>query len=260
MFFVLSKIVWFILAPLNVALILLTGAMLAMTFKYNRIARRLGIAAFVVLFVFAVLPTGPLLIRYLETRHPAPADIPRPVQGIIALGYGFDADQGFRHGDPQLTGGADRITTFMKLGRDYPWAKLVYTGGQGSLAQSGTPEAAMIRPFLKNLGFNPGRRLVTEDASRTTYENAQRSRELVKPKPGDRWLLVTSAWHMPRALGAFNAAGWAVTPYPTDYLMPARYDFIGNLQLSHIAIKEIIGIAGYSATGRWSAEFLPSPP
>jgi len=252
MFFVLSKILWFILAPFNLALILLTGAMLAMALKYHRIARRLGIAAFAILFLFGVLPTGPLLTHYLETRYPLPAAIERPVHGIILLGGAIDTGQGLTHGAPQLKSTADRITTFATLGRQYPWARLVFTGGDGSLTQNEGREGDLIRPVLATIGFTPGKRLRIENASRTTAENAAYTKDLMQPKAGERWLLVTSASHMPRAIGAFNAVGWTVIPYPSDFLTPGRQDFLGNMQLSHVALKEMLGIAAYAGTGSWS--------
>src|SRR5690606_15069884 len=114
----------------------------------------------------------------------APNPMPRPVHGIIVLGGAIDSDMGLHHGTPQLGATADRVAAFVDLGRQYPWAKLVYSSGQGSLSQSGTPEAQMAREVLAGFGFNPGRRLIIEDASRTTYENAVLSLEKVQPKPG----------------------------------------------------------------------------
>lgn len=254
MFFILSKLLWFLLAPLNLALILLTGAMLAMTLKHNLIARRLGIAAWVALIVLAVLPTGYIVTRYLETRYPIPGAIQKPVTGIIVLGGSILNEQGLDHGVPQLKATADRLTTFAQLGRQYPRARLVFTGGEGSFAQAEIKEAALVPRALSMLGFNPGKRLLVEDQSRTTWENALFSKELVQPKPGERWILVTSAFHMPRAMGVFRAVGWPVIPYPADYLTPGRQDFLGNMLLSHLAIKEMLGIASYRLTGKWSSE------
>lgn len=254
MFFILSKLVWFVLAPFNLALIVLTGAMLAMKLNRNRTARAMGIAAWLILIVFGVLPTGQLMTRWLENKYPQITEVERPVTGIIVLGGGIDTDVGNARHVPQLKSTADRITTFVDLGRRYPWAKLVFTGGDGTLTQNSVKEGDMIRPLLATMGFNPKNRLRIEDQSRTTYENAVLTKEMIQPKPGERWVLVTSASHMPRAIGAFNAAGWSVIPYPADYLTPGKQDFLGNMQLSHVALKEFIGTATYALTGKWKRD------
>lgn len=253
MMFLLSKILWFIIAPFNLALFALTGAMLCMYLKMHAPARMLGIAAWAILIVFGVLPTGQLLTHYLETRYAAPDPMPSRVAGIIVLGGALNTDQGMTHGVPQLDASADRINAFVTLSRKYPSAKLLYTAGIGTVAQNGMAEGAMIRDLLPSYGFTPNWRFSVEDKSRTTAENAVFSKDMMNPKPGQTWLLVTSAWHMPRAIGAFRAQGWDVTPYPADYLTPTRPGFLGNMQLSHIAIKEIVGIAMYAATGKWKA-------
>jgi uncharacterized SAM-binding protein YcdF (DUF218 family) len=259
MFFLLSKIVWFILTPFNLALFALTGAMLAMYIKRHKLARTLGITSWAILMIFAVLPTGQLMIRPLESRYPVPTEIERPVKGIIVLGGTMYPDIGLSRGAPQLMSTADRLTAFADLGRKYPWAKLVFTSGQGSVAQDGIPEAAMIRDMLGIMGFYPNKRLIIEDRARNTWENAKFSKRLVNPKPGERWILVTSASHMPRAVGVFRKLGWDVIPYPTDYFTAGKggktgSSYITNMLMAQAALKEYIGIAVYSLTDKWKAE------
>ena len=110
----------------------------------------------------------------------------------------------------------------------------------------------------------PASRLVLEDKSRNTEENAVFTKRLVDPKPGERWLLVTSAWHMPRSVGAFRRAGWEVLPWPVDYRSGASYgetlenslpDKLGNLDG---AVHEWLGMLGYRLMGR-SATLFPGP-
>lgn len=258
MFFILSKILWFFVAPFNLGLSLLTGAMIAMYLKRAQLARVCGIAAWCVLIVFGVLPTGQLMMRSLESQYSVPTDIKR-VNGIIMLGGVMDTDIGLSRGNAQMISTADRLTTFVALGRQYAGAKMVFTSGQGSIAQDGVPEGQMVRDALSALGFKPGQRLVIEDQSRNTWENAVLSKDLVKPKDGQTWLLVTSASHMPRAVGVFKKAGWDVLPYPSDYVTAGPggktvTTFLTNMQMSHTALKEYIGIAVYALTGKWSTE------
>jgi uncharacterized SAM-binding protein YcdF (DUF218 family) len=77
-------------------------------------------------------------------------------------------------------------------------------------------EAVIAKRFFMNLGVDESR-IVLEGRSLNTAQNAAFTRALVMPQPGQRWLLVTSASHMPRAVGAFRRAGFSVIPYPTGY-------------------------------------------
>ncbi len=261
MMFVASKMLWFLLAPFNLALFALTGAMIAMALHRPHLARKLGILSFVILLVFAVLPTGRVLVHALESRYPMPDPMPPRVSGIILLGGALETAQGTMYGTPQLKSSADRINQFVTLARRYPRARLVFTGGVGELGGGGTPEGAMIRDMLGTYGFYPGARLSVEDRSRTTAENVTLTKAMMQPRDDQVWLLVTSAWHMPRSVGAFRAQGWNVTPAPADYLTGGdqRLSFLDNLTLSHVAVKEIIGIAAYAITGKWTNDHVPPP-
>ncbi len=264
MFFFLSKLLWFFAMPLNLAVFALTAAMVAMHKKRHRVARACGIAAWGILVVFGVLPTGRIMLEGLENRYEAPAPMPPRVHGIVVLGGAVDSDIGLSRGAPQLNGAADRIGTFADLARRYPWARLVYTGGVGTLSGKGTAEAQMARAVLATYGLNPPRnRLLVEDASRTTAENAAMAKEIAMPRPDQTWLLVTSAWHMPRALGAFRAAGWNVLPYPADYRtagpggITSQSGFLANMDMAHTALKEYIGICAYVLAHKWATTTQP---
>ncbi|MET0257687.1 MAG: YdcF family protein, partial [Methylobacterium sp.] len=109
------------------------------------------------------------------------------------------------------------------------------------------------------------RRLVLEDRSRTTRENALLTRELLQPQSGQVWLLVTSAAHMPRSVGCFRAAGFDVLPYPTDYQTPGGASIwepssatVRNVEKVHFAIREYLGLVAYRLTGKIGALF-PAP-
>jgi uncharacterized SAM-binding protein YcdF (DUF218 family) len=149
------------------------------------------------------------------------------------------------------------------LARQFPDAKLVFTGGTGSLLEPNLREADAAARFLYRLGVDPSR-VLFERKSRNTFENAVFTRQAVQPGPADRWLLVTSARHMPRAVGAFRQAGWRVDPFPVDYrtrrtLNPWRnLNFSARLGALRAALREWVGLAFYYATGRSSALF-PAP-
>ena len=108
-------------------------------------------------------------------------------------------------------------------------------------------------------------RLVAEDKSHNTVENARFSKALADPKPGERWLLVTSAYHMPRAIGIFRQAGFPVEAYPVDWRTRGAIDLMmpfdsltGGLRRTDTAVREWVGLFAYWITGQ-SAALFPAP-
>ena len=136
----------------------------------------------------------------------------------------------------------------------HPHLRLLFTGGEGDLLASGEPEAVQARAFFESLGV-PAQRMQFEFRSRTTYENAVLTAALPGVDKTRPWLLVTSAWHMPRALATFRAAGWNVTPYPVDYRTGTRtpwteYSLVDSLRRWQIALHEWAGLLAYRIAGR----------
>jgi len=134
----------------------------------------------------------------------------------------------------------------------------VFSGGSGRLKNTilGQPNIPSVAvDFFVSLGIDPDR-ITWEDQSRNTAENARFSNEFAVPASGEAWALVTSAFHMGRALASFEAAGWGeITPHPVDYRTGRFIDGIGwklagNLEVLNIAIKEWVGRLAYRVTGR----------
>jgi uncharacterized SAM-binding protein YcdF (DUF218 family) len=122
----------------------------------------------------------------------------------------------------------------------------------------------MVGGALASLGLDPAR-LTLESASRTTAENARLTARLVAPRPGETWWLVTSAFHMPRAVSAFRAAGFPVVAYPIDHRTGGIADALRpfasvseGLRRTDVAAREWIGLLAYRASGRTSTLF-PEP-
>src|SRR5262249_16240007 len=169
-----------------------------------------------------------------------------------------------RGGDSEPNEAAERIPVIGELARKYPSARILYSGGNASFALPGGSEAPIAAALLETFGV-PARRLILEGKSRTTAENAEFSRRLAMPKPGERWLLVTSAYHMPRSIGAFRKAGFAVEAYPVDYRTTGPtalwipFDSMATgLRRTDIATREWAGLLAYWLTGR-SSELFPAP-
>lgn len=264
MFFVLSKLFWLIGEPINLLLIL---GVIGVVLSFGRTARfghGLTAVAMVLLAIVGFSPLGALLLQPLESRFPPPpANLAEPT-GIIVLGGAIDPDLTKAHGVPTLLASAARLTTGAALARRYPKARLVFTGGSADIAGGGASEAPPVRKLWLSLGV-PAAQMTFEEKSRNTWENAVFTRALVHPKPNETWLLVTSAWHMPRSMGIFRKVGFNVIAYPVDY---ETYGDKRDWQPPHLAVAEMgmldnamhewIGLVAYHLTGKTSAWF-PAP-
>jgi uncharacterized SAM-binding protein YcdF (DUF218 family) len=212
------------------------------------------------LTVIGVLPIGAWLLAPLENRFPPPP-LPRAVDGIIALGGGIDLEVSAARDQLAVDEAAERLVMLVTLGRRYPQARLVFTGGSGALLGSASSEAVAVKQALRGLGGDL-ERMVFEDRSRTTFENARYSRALLDPKPGECWLLITSAYHMPRAVGVFQSVGWNVMPYPVDYRTTGarrsfgRHDVAYRLQEFDLAAHSWLGLLAYYLMN-WTSDLLP---
>jgi len=258
--FVLSKILWGLATPGSVLFLLLCGALL---WHRRRPALSRGLLGLVLLIFAAValLPVARWLAAPLEQRFPLPGPLAK-VDGIIVLGGAIDQDETGNPDQPALNDAAERVTSFAALARHYPDARLIYTGGSGAVRNQQVREADLAKPLLQSLGVDSTRTIYERD-SRTTWENAVYSRKLADPKPGETWLLVTSAWHMPRAVGCFRKVGWNVVPYPVNYLGKHRPDWvsldvIAQLHFIGLVEKEWIGLVAYRLMGR-SDVLFPAP-
>lgn len=261
--FTVSKFVWFLLEP-STALTLATaiGALMCWT-RAVRWGRRLGLLGGVGLLVLGFSPLGTVLLRPLEDRFPPFRDDGRPVAGVLVLGGALQSEVSAARGQFSFNEAGERFVALPGLARRYPAAKLVFVGGSGDLAGSIPSEADVLETVIGDL-IAPDR-LIYERKSRNTRENAVNSLALVQPKPGERWLLVTSAWHMPRAVGLFRKAGWTVTAYPVDYRTTGNDDdFRPFPAVSHglrrfdVAAKEWVGLLFAWLSGQ-SAALLPGP-
>ena len=266
MIFALSKIFWTFANPANLILFALIVGFAAHLAPWRRVRRfgrwvlGLTIGSAIIL---AVLPIGTWLLGPLEDRFPAIVEPPARVDGIILLGGAIDLHRSVDRPGVSLGSYADRVTAFVELARRYPDAKLVFTGGSGFLLDQVHREADFIGPLLETLGVDPGRILLDRDA-RNTHENAGNAWTLAQPQPGEVWLLVTSAFHMPRSVGAFRRAGWTITAYPVDYVTGTNVsfrlglDFAGGLSLTSFAVREWVGLLAYWLFG-WTDTLFPGP-
>lgn len=263
-FFTLSRIFWGLAVPSNFLIFL---AVLGLAFVAAG-TRRLGIAC-VVLAVAGQIAAGltPLpnhIVSPLEERFPPFVPDGRPVDGIILLGGAEVDDVALSRHMPAVNDAGERVIVFAALARQYPEASLVFTGAAQAFGESGATEVAAVGSALRDVGVDL-QRVRFETHARNTAENASFTKAMVKPAPGSRWLLVTSAFHMPRAMGCFRAVDFPVVATPVDYRTIGPDALNGGFarasqgqDLTDVGAKEWVGLLVYYLTGRTNALF-PAP-
>jgi uncharacterized SAM-binding protein YcdF (DUF218 family) len=265
MFFVLAKVFSFFALPSNILISLGLLGVLLMATRFARAGRRLVVASIVLIAIAGWSPLGNALILPLEERFP-PWDATRGApHGIICLGGALDTVISPERDEVALNEAAERMTAIAELAQRYPQARIVFTGGSGRLVYGGTTtEAELAARLFASFGVARGR-ITLEDRSRDTLENARFTKELVSPKPGERWLLVTSAHHMPRSVGLFRASGFLVEAFPVDYRTRGAIDLLrpfsplsDGLRRTDTAMREWVGLVVYWLTGR-TGELFPAP-
>jgi uncharacterized SAM-binding protein YcdF (DUF218 family) len=263
MFFILSKTLGLITVPSNlIVMVGLAGVALLFT-RWARTGTRLLVASVILTVLIGVLPIGTALIVPLEERFP-PWDPARGTPtGVIVLGGVIGPERSIARAQISLDDAAERVTVPVELAHKYPKLRLVFAGGNASFF-GGPSEADFAVLFFEALGVSRDR-IAVETQSRNTAENAAFSKRLIAPKPGEHWLLVTSALQMPRAMGAFCQAGFQVEAFPVDYQTDGYEDIwnlsgslMGGVHRLDVAVHEWLGLLAYWITGRIPVLF-PGP-
>ena len=264
MFFFLSKTIGMMLLPTNFLIGLgLVGAILLAT-RFASLGRKLLIASVILLAICGFSPLGYLVLYPLESRFPPWDATQGAPDGIVVLGGSIDADLSVARGTAAVMAAAGRLVEAAALAHRYPNARVILSGGSANLIAPDAREADYAAALFESLGVSR-ERLVMERRSRNTQENAEFSKAIAAPKSGERWLLVTSAYHMPRSVGLFRKAGFAVEPYPVDWRTGKGTDILRfspraleGLERTDIGIREWIGLAAYWVTGKID-DLLPGP-
>ena len=264
MFFYLSKIAWFAIQPLGLLFLLMLATGLAAMLEWRRLTITLSSLGLLLLVAGGWTNAGQLLLNPLEERFQRPDPPPASVAGVIILGGGMAGAVNLARGGHELEDAGDRFVEGAILARRYADARIVISGGSGALIAEGEGDADSAERLMTALGVDRDR-LVLENRSRNTQENARFTRALIATGEDEVWLLVTSAFHMPRSMALFREAGLDVTPWPVDYrttgpagLSFARRTPIDAMEEATLGLREWIGLAAYYLTGR-IPQFFPSP-
>lgn len=252
MFFIISKILWAMVSPLTFVTLLIGGGYLARAKRWGRGFIGLGAA---ILVIFGIFPMGQNILVFLENKvvsEPLPTKEP---DGILVLGGFLDLKNSVARQQVEINSNGSRLTEMLALANRYPKARLVFSGGDGNLIKTSSSESEQLAILLKQMGFET-LRIEYEGRSKNTYENMVYSREMIQPRESETWILITSAFHMPRSLAIFRSCGWQVTPYPVGYMTDGKYewlpdfDVLGNMSKFHVAVREFIGIMAYTLTDK----------
>lgn len=192
-----------------------------------------------------------------EAQYPAAADDAhwQAQVGVIVLGGALEPGYVWTvPGQSALNDAAERMTEVAPLLRRHPHLQVLFTGGEGELFGTGPSEAERARQFFQAQGVSADK-LMFESESRTTFENAVLSRRVAGVDATKPWLLLTSAYHMPRSMAVFQKAGWSVTAYPVDFRSGlatpwSQYSMDQGVKRWRLALHEMLGLLAYRLAGR----------
>jgi uncharacterized SAM-binding protein YcdF (DUF218 family) len=252
------KSLWQEISPGNLLFGLTALALILGLMKRRRASLAVLILVVVAELVVTLTPVGESMLAVLERRFPAPAELPAQVAGIVVLGGAELTDETQLRGQPALNKSAERLTTFFALMRRYPSAKPIFAGGPPVGGGSDQADAVTARMLLGQFGADLST-ISFDDRSHNTFEALTNAYGIAHPAPGDCWLLVTSAWNMPRAVGVARKLGWTVTPIPVDFRagvpLRAPTQFAVGLVSFELAVKEWTSLMVYRHLGRMTDVF-----
>jgi uncharacterized SAM-binding protein YcdF (DUF218 family) len=252
-----------LLQPSNLIFVLMFVALILIW----RGRRKSGLSLFTVcLSLYALVMFGPLtgwLMVPLEKRFSVYSnDLAHgPYSGIIILAGAERLTYSSRNNQVSLDGAAERLIEAAKLARIFPDLPIIFCGG-GKIDNMLT-EVEIARKFFLEAGIDL-KRIRFDDKSYNTYTNAIEAEKLIKDHETEKWLLVTSAFHMPRAVGAYRAANINIQPYPVDYRTELSTPLISypnagrNFYQLDFAVHEWVGLLAYYISGR-SNNIFPAP-
>ncbi len=255
---------WLIIQPSNfLFLLLIIGLLLIIFGKKPKLGKKIILSTLIFLFFVGFSNIGSWLLFPLEGRFSIYTNQTTlgPYQGIIVLSGSEQYDISTAHNQVSLNHGADRLIAAAALSKKFPTLPVIHSGsGPKSIDQ--WSETDVAKKFFEDMGLDLSK-IRFDDKAYNTHTNAINSKKLIKDSENDPWLLVTSAFHMPRSVGAFRNAGVKIQPYPVDYKTTLKYqgffklNVAKNLFLFDLAIHEYIGLVSYYCTDR-SSELFPA--
>jgi uncharacterized SAM-binding protein YcdF (DUF218 family) len=262
MFYVVSKLIWFVLQPTVFLLLLITlGAFMLWRgrIKLGKIILGFGLIS---LLILALSPLGHWIAQPLEDRFPRTQNL-KDIDGIIVLGGSIRTLITEGRGAIELGEAGDRVVEAIRLAKQMPTVPVIFTGGSTKFIYKSESESLSAIKLFTDLGLDKSR-IILEGDSLNTRQNADYTKQLLGNVKDKRYLLITSAFHMPRAIGCFRASGINVSPWPVDYRSRGKSDFLRPdfvpsrmLNMVDVMSKEWLGLIAYGIFG-YTSELFPA--
>lgn len=257
MLFYISKLIWYFLNPLNLIFIFCILAFVFYLLKFKILSKIFIFFSLIFFVITAILPTGLYLLVKLESKHPVVHSLPNQIDGILILGGPSNPILTKHYNQVTFNSHGERLTESIKLIKNYKSAKIIFSGGSGSDKPDKLTHAYVAEKFFTEMGIEKNR-IIYESKSKNTYENILYSKEIAKPKKTERWLLITSAFHMPRAINIANKQSWNFLPYPVDFQTRADVikfnlsfvNLLSYLSTFNLSSHEWVGLISYYLLGR----------
>ena len=260
LFFYVSKLTWLFLSPDSLLLILIVFSLILLYLGKTRLAKTTLTTTSLLLILISLFPIGEWLLFPLESHFQTNPALPEKIDGIIVLSGAENAELSSIWKQIELNAAVERDLTFIQLAERYPTAKLIFTGGSGSLTKQEFKGADVAEKLFRQLDLD-AKKITFERESRNTYENIIFSKNIIKPNKNENWILITTGWHMPRSVGISCKSGWPVIPFPVDHqtkkddLFRIDFDLSKNLKTLKTGMKEWMGLFAYYLSRKTTAFF-----
>ena len=256
MSFYLSKILWLIINPLNIILLLIIIGFILKFKKKNY--KFFYLLALILFFFTSILPIGNFLIYQLEKKFHEKVILPEKIDGILILAGATNLELSQEYDNINLNGSVERLIESIYLIKNYPDAKIVFSGGSGLINKQNISHSDLAKKFFHKFKIDT-EKIIFESKSRNTYESILYSKEIINPDINQNWLLITSAFHMRRSINIGKKLNWKFIPYAVDFNETKKIKFIPSLNILNnmnkfqSASHEWVGLIAYFLMGRSSS-------
>ena len=257
MFFYLSKILWFFFNPFNLMLLLIFGGLLSHLFQKNILSKIFYSLSVIFFIISSVLPTGRFMLYSLEKNFHNQDTLPNEVEGVLILSGAIEGVLSIEYNTIHLNGNVERLIASIELINRYPKAEIIFSGGPAYVFNKKIIQADLAKEFFSKLGIDT-HKIIFESKSRNTYDNIFFSRIIADPQLGEKWIVITSAFHMKRTLNIADKLKWNLIPYAVDFKQTKTFswmpsiNFLKNISIFQSAIHEWLGLIVYYLTGKSS--------
>lgn len=251
----LSKFIWVFLSPLNFLFILLLFSFFLKILNFKMFSKFILIFSFCFFIAIGFFPMGQFLLFKLEHQYQSLEVLPNEIDGLIVLGGPSNAGLTTIYDQVNFNDGGERLTEAVLVIKKSQPKKIIFSGGT-SKQNFESSHAFVAKKFFHEMEINTNN-IYFEYKSRNTYENIFNSKITVNPKKNEKWIIITSSFHMPRAMKVADKLEWRLIPYPVDYRTAKNFsgfhfsfNLLNNINSLDLALHEYVGLISYYLLGR----------